>query len=343
MDKKVITILSIIISIVLVGSIVFVYFGKNNNIDPISIDSKNDFVFLNNISLESNVHSYLFKDYDEFENMTHVTNTLNKSDFDNNNYFMFRVTYDECAEKDLKLTNYYIKDNYVNIKASYTMVCDNCEYKSNYYVIPVDKKYNNLSYNIDYTVLNDINCYYGEMEKKPIIYLYPLKEMDIEVKLSNSDNIFVSYPKYNNGWKVKAYPGSKIILDNREYYGLYYESKNHKVNVKEDGFVIEGKDTTKFLEEKLSLLGLNDREINEFIIYWLPQMEKNKYNYIRFETNDEINNYMKLDINPKPDTLIRIIMDFKPLNYKIDVKEQELKPIKRKGYTVIEWGGSIIN
>ena len=45
------------------------------------------------------------------------------------------------------------------------------------------------------------------------------------------------------------------------------------------GFVVEGKDTIKFLEEKLKQLGLTDKEADEFIIYWLPKLENNKYNY----------------------------------------------------------------
>ena len=48
-------------------------------------------------------------------------------------------------------------------------------------------------------------------------------------------------------------------------------------------------DVIKFLEEKLGILGLTEREAEEFIVYWLPLMEKNKYNYIRFETLEEIN------------------------------------------------------
>ena len=71
-------------------------------------------------------------------------------------------------------------------------------------------------------------------------------------------------------------------------------------------------------------------------------MEKNKYNYIRFETKEEIDNYMPLEINPKPDSIIRIVMDYKPLNEKIDVIEQELIPQERHGYSVIEWGGTEI-
>ena len=34
------------------------------------------------------------------------------------------------------------------------------------------------------------------------------------------------------------------------------------------------------LEEKLAILGLTERESEEFIVYWLPKLEKNKYNYI---------------------------------------------------------------
>ena len=113
--------------------------------------------------------------------------------------------------------------------------------------------------------------------------------------------------------------------------------------MKEDGFIVEGEDIASFLEEKLEILGLNDREKEEFIIYWLPQLEKNKYNYIRFQTMEEINDNMELNIIPKPETLIRIRMEFKPLKEKIKVKEQILQPVNRNGYTVVEWGGTNVD
>ena len=87
---------------------------------------------------------------------------------------------------------------------------------------------------------------------------------------------------------------------------------------------------------------MNARESEEFIVYWLPKLEANKYNYIRFETKEEIDNYMPLEIVPEPDTVIRVLMDYKPLNNKIDVKEQMLNKQVRTGYTVVEWGGSLI-
>lgn len=68
-------------------------------------------------------------------------------------------------------------------------------------------------------------------------------------------------------------------------------------------------------------------------------MEDNNYNFIRFRTMEEINEYMPLEFSQKPDTLIRVIMDFKPLTEKLDVKEQKLEKVERKGFTIVEWGG----
>lgn len=51
---------------------------------------------------------------------------------------------------------------------------------------------------------------------------------------------------------------------------------------------------------------------------------------------------MPLLVTPSPDTLIRIMMEWKGLDNSIDVKEQVLTPVTRNGYTVVEWGGTEI-
>ena len=179
---------------------------------------------------------------------------------------------------------------------------------------------------------------------KPIIYIYPTEDIDVSITASNPELFTVTYPKYNEGWKVKALTDGTLIDENgKRYYALYWEGHNKNISkVKEDGFVVKGEDTAKFLEEKLEILGLNYKEQNEFIMYWLPKLEKNKYNYIRFQTEDEINDNMELYIDPKPDTLIRVRMDYKSLDKKIKVKEQKLTKPERKGYTIVEWGGTEI-
>lgn len=184
-----------------------------------------------------------------------------------------------------------------------------------------------------------------DVDYKPIIYLYPTDITDVTVKLGYPDKLIVTYPKYDKEWDVVAYPNGKLIdkKTNRELYSLFWEGYNTESNnIKEEGFIVKGDSVQEFLEEKLSILGLNEKEQEEFIIYWLPKLMNNKYNYIRFETMEEQNRNMPLIIDPKPDTVIRVNMEYKALDDKIEIKEQKLNSPKREGFTVVEWGGTIL-
>ena len=183
--------------------------------------------------------------------------------------------------------------------------------------------------------------------KKPVIYIYPEKEMEVSVKLEAPERLTCVYPEYNEEWNVIAKPDGTLINKEtgREYYSLYYESENIKKYTQEDlkeGFVIGKEEITSFLEEKLEILGLNYKESEEFIIYWLPRLQENEYIYIRFQTMEEIEKNMPLSISEQPDTLIRIVMEWKGLDKKIEVKEQNLEQVTRSGFTVVEWGGTEI-
>jgi len=108
----------------------------------------------------------------------------------------------------------------------------------------------------------------------------------------------------------------------------------------DEGFCVKGEDTASFLEEKLALLGLSEREAEEFIIFWLPILENKEYNYIRFESMEDMNSYMPLDITPAPDTIIRVNMIFKALESPVELREQKIVTPERNGFTVVEWGGT---
>ena len=64
----------------------------------------------------------------------------------------------------------------------------------------------------------------------------------------------------------------------------------------------------KYGKEKLEYIGFNDKERNEFITYWLPVLEKNKKSLVYFELTEERESYNKININPKPDTLLRVVI-----------------------------------
>lgn len=179
------------------------------------------------------------------------------------------------------------------------------------------------------------------MDEKPIIYLYPQEDIEFTVKLGYPEKLSCSYPTYIDGWNVLAKPYGTLI-DTKTKRELYWEGINSIQPSDNEGFVIKGKDTIAFLEEKLEILGLNARESQEFIIYWLPKMQDNKYNYIRFSTLEEINEYMPLEFSTQPDTLIRVHMQFKALDEYIQVTKQKLETPNRQGFVAVEWGGTEI-
>lgn len=180
---------------------------------------------------------------------------------------------------------------------------------------------------------------------KPIIYLYPEKTQELSVKLGYKDKITVSYPKYTTGWNIVAQPNGDLIdlNTNKHLYSLYYESDAvYKFKVEKDGFIVKKEDVAQFLEDKLSILGLTYKEAEEFIIYWLPILQGNNYNYIRFATIEEINQNMPLEFSVQPDSLLRVLMTYKGLNRPIEVEEQQLETPDRTGFVAVEWGGTEI-
>jgi hypothetical protein len=180
--------------------------------------------------------------------------------------------------------------------------------------------------------------------KKPVIYLYPTKEQQVSVKLNFDGKLTCTYPTYKNGWNVTAFPDGKIINndDGKEYSYLYWEgeTKDAKWDLSK-GYVIKGEDTKDFLQEKLSQMGLTPKEYNEFIVYWLPLMQENKYNLITFQS-EAYEKTATLEISPKPDSILRVFMAFKPIKRPINIKAPVIKPFERKGFTVVEWGGTEI-
>lgn len=179
---------------------------------------------------------------------------------------------------------------------------------------------------------------------KPVIYLYPKETMEITVKLDYNGEIICTYPAYNGSWTVTAYSDGRLInqKDGKEYSYLFWEGNSNIEYDMSKGFVVKGEDTAEFLRDKLEYIGLTPKEYNEFIVYWLPKMHSNKYNLITFQNKLYTDN-AKLEIMPEPDSVLRVFMAYSPLDEAISIEEQNLKPFKRQGFTVVEWGGTVVN
>jgi len=175
---------------------------------------------------------------------------------------------------------------------------------------------------------------------KPVLYLYPKETTNVRVSFEHPEYLTTTYPKYNNGWNVLVEPnGDMYDYDNKYYYALYWDEKRYYSVDFHEGFYVTSENAINFLEEKLEKIGLNDKERNEFIMYWLPILEENKKSLVYFELTEELESKNKLLITPRPDSLLRVSIHIKKVNGYVPIKEQELKTFNRIGFTAIEWGG----
>ena len=179
------------------------------------------------------------------------------------------------------------------------------------------------------------------LSAKPIIYLYPETSMVCSAKITLDGNLTCTYPPHGiDGWQdFTAYPdGTLVFPDGKEYYALYWEGIQNADWDFSEGWCVRGEDTAAFLEWALDQQGLNRREANEFILYWLPIMQDNSYNVISFQTTAYTDGAI-LNITPSPDSLLRVFMAFYPTETPVDIQPQTFQSFVRQGFAVVEWGG----
>ncbi len=270
---------------------------------------------------------------------------IEEKDYENFNYLLLIIPINSCGEEidyeDIEID----EENYLLIvNMTLEETCGVCAPEIELYEIKLPKKYKEYQYNVSIDWDREEAHCDPEIAYKPILYLYPKQETNIKINFANENNLTTTYPKFNQEWNVVANSNGDLYdSKGNYYYALYWEEKDYsKINFTE-GFYVNKENSINFLEEKLSILGLNKKEKNEFIMYWLPILEKNEHNLIYFELTNELQNQNEIIITPQPDTLIRIRMHVKQVEKETNIKEQQLVKQERIGYTAVEWGGVIHN
>src|SRR3989344_975688 len=177
---------------------------------------------------------------------------------------------------------------------------------------------------------------------KPAIYLYPTKKQNVNVKVNTTGFFTLTIPDYNNstGWDVVANPDGTIETNNNQYPYLYYESKvpDSKITKPDKGFVVTRNELPELFSDLLPKLGLNNKESKEFIEYWEKALPNSPYYFVGIMDQKSINQIEPLDINPSPDSIIRIRLYFEILERAINVQNSQIITPQREGFTVVEWG-----
>ena len=176
---------------------------------------------------------------------------------------------------------------------------------------------------------------------KPVIYLYPQKAETVSVHIAPQGGFTKTDPAYGTGWNVFAKPDGELknIADGKSYPYLFWEGWGGLYQTPDKGFVVAQNDVHTFLVSKLAELGLNAKETADFMEFWEPRMAGSPYYFVTFLGNQAMDQIAPLSISPKPDTVIRILMDFTPLATPKPVEPLTIHTPARNGFTVVEWGG----
>lgn len=184
---------------------------------------------------------------------------------------------------------------------------------------------------------------------KPVIYLYPEKQMDVSVYVAPNGGFTHTIPEYGDGWHVTAFPDGTIIdkATSETYPYLYWAGWGLDTPAITKGWVVARDDTSQFLSDKLTKLGLNAKEIADFNEYWVAKLAEDNapYHKIMFLDQEEFNLMAPLRVvgEKRPDHIIRVVM------YAQATARKEALPVQvlpetpsREGFTVVEWGGSLL-
>lgn len=173
---------------------------------------------------------------------------------------------------------------------------------------------------------------------KPNLYLYPVKETDMQVALSFplGGSVIASIPTYHTGWNVRVTPSGKI---DGQYDYLFYESQQPDKWQKNAGQVVSRDSLQHFFEADMAAYQFKPNEISDFVDYWIPRLKSTPYYAVYPQEQPVIDKLIRLRFSEQPDAVLRVFYLIKELDRPIKLSPYNRKePVLRHGFHVAEWG-----
>jgi len=188
------------------------------------------------------------------------------------------------------------------------------------------------------------DTYYSTMACEPVLYLYGDPQQEVRVTLHPDIEITHAVPEpVDHTWWLHPSPTGRVreVGGETRYPFLFWEGYWHHIPRPTRGARVPGPDTRAHLTEILPRLGLRGREIDDFIDSWAGALEEGDCNVIAFHEKERIDVWFPMQIEPEPDTLVRVLMDWWPCDdTEVEDTENEIsraEPV-RHGLTAVEWG-----
>jgi len=175
------------------------------------------------------------------------------------------------------------------------------------------------------------------LDKKPNIYIYPLIEMDLKVRISfpEGGEVVKSLPDYNSGWDIHVDTDGKI---NSEYNYLFYESKHPDGYQYNEGWCIRRSELKSFFESNMNRYNFSQQEIKDFTDYWIPLLKEFNFYAIYPQSSEIINKTVQLDFSVFPDNINRLYYGVVGKDEHLEIEKPDITPFSRTGFCVVEWG-----
>lgn len=174
--------------------------------------------------------------------------------------------------------------------------------------------------------------------KKPNLYIYPTTKIKLNVKINfpNGGSVIKSIPEYKNEWEIIV-DSTGII--NEKYRYLFYECTTPDLFQYEKGWVVRKDKLREFFESNLKRTGFSEKEILDFIEYWIPILDRSEYYAIYPQYKEELASIVKLIFSKMPDNLLRLYYVIKECDGEFQIESTpEITEFNRTGFSVVEWG-----
>jgi hypothetical protein len=212
---------------------------------------------------------------------------------------------------------------------------------------------------------------------KPVIYLYPKTTTDINIQFKNPTLFTVDIPKYDyqKGWNIRAQSNgvlTDLSPENTDCELLNYSTKSRLLKIvsgseyaheacvhnqypyiywagntegvypkKKEGFVVRKDQIGLEITKQMYHMGFSEKETSDMLAYWQPYLLHKNAPYYRlsFIQTAEMNRFIPMKVIPQPDSVLRMFLDWEPLEEKVSIEPQNIVPVKREGFVYVEWGG----
>lgn len=201
--------------------------------------------------------------------------------------------------------------------------------------------------------------------RKPVILLYPPEKTLVTLDLQLCDEWTMTHtypsptaidlPHKKVAWTVNAEPDGTLrpVATGpeaaKQFSYIFWEAEQTPAFSLcidfEKAFCCPGRDAGSFLDSLLLEMGLNTRERNDMVTYWLPGMKKREWVVLQFVEQNVYERWARLTVTPKPDVVFRLLMlfaavglDHGPMCRGSNQTLPRLADRKSK-FVVVEWGG----